>query len=331
MKKIFFLIFVLVLGFAGSQAQAKTVTSPSGNFKVIYTDPLFNVVNAMPGGIYPSKIISVENTGSTMQNVQFAINVTTNPKALAKELYLKVTDNNGGCLWNCDYSTTLDDLSSNQTEIPLGSINPGQTLNYYFYLKFDENAGNEFEESSMTFDITLGYAGPEENVTISISSHHHGDNDNDGGGDNDSLKKNKKKSKPAKAILAKAISPTSVKQGNNNNIKKGKNNPTGKVAGEEQKGETKGESTQKCQSWPEWIWVLVLAIFMVVFAWDARRNYKKEKYNWKLVAVWTMLALIFWYFFDFCRQYYWFVSDIILAALIMHFIYVDALKRKIKK
>lgn len=148
------------------------------------------------------------------------------------------------------------------------------------------------------------------------------------GGKSKKYKKHKKKFKSVAVVLANAVSPAPVGQGNNNATEGEQSNPGEAVAGEEQKGETEGISAKKCQSWPEWIWILALAISIAIFAWDARRNYKKEKYDWKLAAALTIIALIFWYFFDFCHQYYWFVSDVVLAALIIHFIYAGTLKRK---
>ena len=118
------------------------------------------------------------------------------------------------------------------------------------------------------------------------------------------------------------------------------------VSGEPPAGEVQGEQTKKdnkkgnsgsvsgaekqCQGWPQWIWILALIIFALGLVWDARNNYKKEKYGWKVAIVWTIIALGFWYLADFCHQYRWFLYVVIIMAIGIHFIYLDKLKKNIK-
>ena len=335
MKKIFLLIFILTLGFSGARAEAKTVTS--GDFQMDYVDPLFTVTNAVPGGIYKSNIISVTNTGSSEQDVQFAIEVKTNPVELAQKLYLSVENDSGNCLYDCDYSNSLEDLSSNKSEIHLGKIDSGETLKYYFYLKFDENAGNEFQNTSMSFDITLGYASlttPPSSISTS-SSVHHGDNDNRGGGDNGDRNKHKKK-KTVPQTIAQAVrsffQPTVAgAQGENGSGgAPGESGTGGEVKGVETSA-VSGASAENCQSWPAWMWILALLIFVLVMLSDIFKNYKKTQYGWKVSLAWVALAIVFWFIFDVCRDARWFLYLVIILAIVAHFSYLSLLKKKIKK
>ena len=96
-------------------------------------------------------------------------------------------------------------------------------------------------------------------------------------------------------------------------------------------GVTEGVATTACKYWPFWVWILALVIFTLNFWRNARKNYKAEKYKWIFPLIWTIIAVAFWYFFDKCREYRWFLYGSIIIAIASHFIYLGMLKRKVKK
>ena len=94
-------------------------------------------------------------------------------------------------------------------------------------------------------------------------------------------------------------------------------------------GEIAGQE-EKCQSWPKWVWILALAIFAGIFGYDARKNYVREEYGWKIALLWTALAVGFWYYFDKCREFQWFLYGAIIIAIAGHFLYLYLLRKKVK-
>ena len=77
--------------------------------------------------------------------------------------------------------------------------------------------------------------------------------------------------------------------------------------------------------------ILALIIFAAVFLNDTKKNYKDNKYGWKFALGWTILAVAFWYFFDVCREFKWFLYGSIIIAIVSHLIFLNLLKKKPKK
>ena len=290
------------------------ITLADGNISISPDSAFFNITNAAPGGEYESSQITVTNSGTEAEQLQFSVNIKTNPENLTQLLYMKVNDENGVCLVNCDWAKNLD----NTTEILIGPLPAGSSEKYTFVVLFDKNAGNVFQNATTIFDIIVGFEGS----TVTPL----GDNDDDGDNDNDkknnnapiSLTAGTNLNQEAGALAASTLTPT----------------PISNVEGEATAGEADGEiagTENACQSWPNWVWILALIIFAGLLGIDTRNKYEKEEYGWKFPAVWTALAVAFWYFFDDCREFPWFWYGSIGIAIILQFILLHFLKKKVGK
>ena len=315
---LFVTSLVLAFTFLGNIALA------DGGISISPDSAFFNITNAIPGGEYSSDEVTITNSGTDAQQVQFSVDIKTNPKDLSQRLFMKVNDENGGCVANCDWAKNLDNI----TEILIGPLPAGSSKKYKFVVLFDKNAGNEFQGATTVFDIVIGYRGSDI-VTP-------GDNDDDG--DNNGEKKKKKKKKKDNVISVPVeLTNTFFDQGTGGLIQATPTPAVGGVQGEESTngegtgtGEIAGEKN-KCQSWPKWIWILALVIFAGIFGADARKNYVREEYGWKVALLWTVLAVGFWYYFDKCREFQWFLYSSIILAIVSHFSYLYFLRRKIGK
>jgi hypothetical protein len=172
---VFFGIFSIV-------PKAFAVTITSGNFKLTSNSPLFSVTNAVPGGEYNSDF-TVENIGTKTENLQMKMDIKTDPEALADVLYLKIKNKDTNiCLLGC--TSTLKTKDANGTELAFNNIGAGEIKNYTFILLFDINAGNEFQNSQIIFDLTLGYQGSAPVATTTRRNRGGGGGDGGGGGGN---------------------------------------------------------------------------------------------------------------------------------------------------
>jgi len=91
--------------------------------------------------------------------------------------------------------------------------------------------------------------------------------------------------------------------------------------GSEGEGIVAGEDTT-CKSWPLWFWIVALIIFTALsFISTKNTQEKKAKshFVWQLIAVGLMLGL--WYLFDKCPYYKWFPIGVIVVGILNHAYY----------
>ncbi len=80
--------------------------------------------------------------------------------------------------------------------------------------------------------------------------------------------------------------------------------------GEEEGGKTEVGGAQKvCNDWPWWVWALILAGYLALFykTTFTKKNKQSEKIPWGWQAVMAAAAVVFWWYFDTCRDYLWFL------------------------
>ncbi|HRY82782.1 MAG TPA: hypothetical protein P5232_03740 [Candidatus Moranbacteria bacterium] len=252
-------------------------------------DDIFDESNIYPGW-EQSKTIRVENESTTDDtNLYFTFDVNGDKK-LAKKLKLYVirdSDDNyriggEGDRW------TLEE--ADEEELYVDRLETEESERYKIKIKFDEDAGNEYQGLETNFDIDFKIESEiaEGGTTATTESE----------------------------ILSEEGRVVSGVAGAENQA--GENE---KIAGLE----------NRCQSWPKWVWILVLVIFAIIFVLDARKNYKREEYGWKIALLWTILAVAFWYYFDKCREFEWFLYGSIIIAIVLHFAFLYFLRKKIKK
>jgi len=310
-------VFIFAFGAAGN-ARAKTVTD--GNFRITCDDPLFTVANAAPGESFSSDM-TVENLGGKDRKFQFELNIKVNPKALAERLFLKIGSLDGAGAFACEYGCAKDenlkDLDGSQFVVK--TIPGDSSKNFRFTLTFDPAAGNEFQNASASFDLKLGF----KDEVID-------DGDGNGGGG------------PAGAGAPPALGPGTGLLAAVGGVA-GEAVVAEEVAPEEQvegaetgpEGEVMGEEVSLCESWPLWIWILALLIYFAAFSWRTFDKFKeqveKREIRWGWQAIFAAAAFLFWYFFDFCREYWWFVIIALVGGAAVYLAYLYLFRRAIRE
>lgn len=315
---VFFAGMVFLFGLGS--AQAKTVTD--GNFRITYNDPLFAVTNAAPGESFSSDML-IENLGGRDRKFQFELDMTANPKALADRLFLRIDDTTGGgqvCEFGCANNKTIGSLG--RTEFVIKTIPGDGAKNFRFSLTFDPTAGNEFQNTFISFDIKLGF---KDEVTGTT-----------GGGGGGAV--------GGPGAVVGGTGPTGViggaVLGTAGGIVGGAETGVigeqpGQVQGEETSpGIVEGDQISICQSWPKWVWVLLLIAYFVAFLWRTFSNLseqiEKRDIRWGWQAVLAAAAFLVWYFFDKCREFWWFVIIAIVGGAVIYLLYLYLFRKNIR-
>jgi len=169
-------------------------------------------------------------------------------------------------------------------------LDPGEDNTYEMKLELDENAGNEFQDKKSEFDIVFGF--------------------------ND-------ESVPLGAPLPLRTGPAGGETAGEI-IVGGEGTP-----GEEGEGEVAGE--EECVPVAWWIFALMLLAYWVVMYFNLFYRMKEsENIRWFWEAVYTILALVGWYYLDRCRTNVWFVYAALVSGFILYLIYLYLLKKKME-
>ena len=89
---------------------------------------MFSVTNAAPGQEFDSAF-TVHNLDTVnANNLQMKLNITTDTKGLAGQLFLEIRNSANQCLLGCNGSYTL--ASANGLELLFNNIKPNETKNY---------------------------------------------------------------------------------------------------------------------------------------------------------------------------------------------------------
>ena len=255
-------------------------------------DDIFDERNIYPGW-EKSKTIRIKNKSNTDgTNLFFTFDIKGD-KRLADELRLYVIrqSDNSYRIGGAGDRYTLKEADERRFYVDNLAI--GESEKYKIKIRFNREAGNEFQRLETKFDIDFKIESEEAGWTEA-------------------------------EILASEGRTVSG------------NPPEEEVAGvESSDNETDEElvagEEKQCQNWPKWGWVLALIVFAVIFLKDAGNNYKDSKYGWKFALIWTIFTIIFWYLFDTCHEFKWFLYGLIIIAIVGHTIFVIALKKKIEK
>jgi hypothetical protein len=244
--------------------------------------------------IYPGfstdDTVTIENTGTETVDVYFRFNLDDGSD-LADQLKLYVIrTDNDSYRLGGEGDRMTLEDADDEGALFIDRLNVGQNEEYEIKITFNKNAGNEYQEKSAEFDLELGYE--TEPATGSP---------------------------PFRAGFTGQMPTEEVA---------GVSVPEEGVGGEETAALAGAEST--CQSWPKWVWILSLLAFVAVLWKYLRKNYKIEKMAWKFCLVWTAAAIVFWYFFDKCREFQWFLYGAIIIVIVSYFFYLWKLKKKVK-
>lgn len=119
---------------------------PSGN-------PIFVVSNMLPGDSDSRQVI-ITNNASVARPIAVRGDKLSELKSFSDVLDFTISEGITDL-----YQNTLANFfveTATPSSIPLSIINPGQTKTYTFRVHFDENAGNDYQEAQVIFNIILG-------------------------------------------------------------------------------------------------------------------------------------------------------------------------------
>lgn len=170
---IFLLIFtVFVASPALNSSRSQTVRA-SGDLTVIWGvpegDPIFTISNMAPGDM-EEKLVSVVNGASSSRPVAIKGIKTGGTGNLESVLNIEILEG-----VNSLYSGNLAQFFTDTTNmefISLSTIGPSGSTSYTIKVTFDSQAGNDFQNSSVIFDLIIGVAFdvPQECQQIEFSS-----------------------------------------------------------------------------------------------------------------------------------------------------------------
>lgn len=156
------LIFVLTVLVLNRQNVAEFLKSPTAfaigdltvNWGFPEGNPIFIVNNIAPGGI-EQRTVAVSNGAISARPVGVRGIEATDSGNLSDVLNIVISEN-GTDLYGPKTLTQFFLDSNNINGIPLSTLSPGANTNYIFKVTFNENAGNEFQNQTLVFDLKIG-------------------------------------------------------------------------------------------------------------------------------------------------------------------------------
>lgn len=293
--------------------------------------PLISESNILPGNVFVRTVIITKLNATSPLGLMLRLDRTNSTGNLESKILVRIQRLSNGqflSLPGGGTEKTLESLynyidAANSNAFQFDSISGGasETFSYKLWFTFDSLADNNFQGKTTVFNLSAGiYSAPSTN---SSSNNGGGGSNNGGGGGGGGT--GGTLANPILRFLGLAnggaTAGAETSNGEQQGIVEGQAGETPEVAG----------AVTVCESWPLWVWILALIIFTLNFWRNARKNYTQEKYRWIFPLVWTILAVAFWYFFDKCRIYQWFLYFSIIIAIVSHFVYLYFLRRKIEK
>ncbi|OGH23471.1 MAG: hypothetical protein A2629_00290 [Candidatus Levybacteria bacterium RIFCSPHIGHO2_01_FULL_41_15] len=148
------LIVAVVISFNVLGLFEKKTVYAVGDLTVIWqTDPLFNESNILPG-FSQTKTVNVANGAPTQRPIGARGDLTSDPGNMDSVLNIEIKE--GATVL---YSNTLENFfldSAGPDGIPLSTLGSGANTTYDFTVTFDEASGNEFQNQTIIFDLTIG-------------------------------------------------------------------------------------------------------------------------------------------------------------------------------
>lgn len=159
--------------FRGVQGTVRAVGDLSVDWGVPEGDPIFVVNNFAPGQT-ESRDVIVVNNASTIRPVGVRGIETDELGGLADKLLLTISVDGSDLYGGSGGTKTLSEFfaeSAGPDGIALLNLNPGVTKTIVFDVLFDPQAGNEFQNTHLVFDLHIGIAIniPDECLGIVIS------------------------------------------------------------------------------------------------------------------------------------------------------------------
>jgi len=291
LKKIIFAVSLTALLGGGFCAQAEDVKMNLIDVEYpvginLNGNNIFRAENIYPGW-RESKTISIRNKDEAgKMNVYFKFDVSGNKLAKKLKLYVVRIKDNSYRIGGSGDRWTLDDADGK--DLYVDRLDAGETTKYKIKIKFDEDAGNEYQGLKSKFDIK--FEAEFQPATLGITE-----------SENEKQILEEQEKRKVSGIEPKQLGEESS-NGNNN----------GQVSGEE----------MSCHSLPRWVWILATLAFLGLSLFSTQKTGRekiKKHFIWQLGGV--AGAILLWYLFDKCQYYKWFPVAVIVIGILNHLYY----------
>ncbi len=231
---------------------------------------------------------------------------------MEEKMFIKIKkpDGNFAAMPNGTEQQVLSELNNNPFKFYVLSRPSGNTKSFELWAIFDANAGNEYQGKKVVFDILAG---------IEITGEENGGGGGDGGNENN----------PAPPALFFSAATPGATAGGQEEIGAGAGQEESGIQGEET-GTVAGK--EECAPVAWWIFALMLIAYWIVMYFNLFYRIKEgENIRWFWEAVYTILALVGWYYLDRCRTNVWFVYISLISGFILYLFYLYLFRKKMNR
>lgn len=302
MKKDFLktILFTLLTAFAFQMVNVSKVSAEDkitvklndSNGQHLQGNELFKVDNIYPGWSQ-TKTIYVKNKSVNYDTDLYFLLDVNGDKKLAKELKLYVTRLGSNQSVRIGGSGDRYDLdSADDEELFLDRLSKDAGKRYRIKIKFDKDAGNEFQGLSTEFDMDFTIKGiidpnQTEEEILAIQN----------------------RVVPAENLTEEEAEAEVL----------GEKTPTISEEGAGDEGIVEGATTD-CKNTNKWPWVIALAILATILFINAWKKNKEEGYGWIFDTAAVVILIIAWYFLENCHLLRWVPVSAIVIGIVTHFL-----------
>lgn len=315
--------FVFSLAFLPSVALAGTNIDTD-----LPTGSIITENNILPGDIF-SRTVTIIKLNDNL-NVGLMLRLdrmnSTGTYNLESEILVKIQRLSDGYflpLPGGSFEKTLESLydytnaaNSNAFRFDTISGNANSVFQYKIWFTFDPLADNNYQGKNTEFNVSLGiYSAPP--VAKTTADHHrrHRGGGGDGGAATPAITASFASLAAEQAAGETAGEITVSEEG---------------APGEEVEGAVAGE--EECVPVAWWIFALMLLAYWVVMYFNLFYRIEESKnVRWFWEAVYTVLALVGWYYLDRCRTNVWFVYAMLVSGFVIYLAYLYFFKKKINR
>jgi len=284
------LLFGVALSALGGMSSVQAADEIDVNWE---DEPLFEV-DAIAPGDKTTKNARVQNDHATESaDLYFKIFLNSD-KELAEQLRFYLIDKSSGkyLIGGPGDRFNLKKLAE-EGNVFVERLDPGESNRYKVKVKFDKDAGNEFQGRKTEFDIKFKLVSETAEPGSSIPLRAGVPAGGTEGAEEDGT---------VEGAETETDEPITTESDNSD-----KNTPTGITAGVK----------DACSSWPLWAWILLLVAFTAIFNIKKLTQNEALYKNARFIQIAALIiSLIIWYLFDVCREYIWVAITLIIIAII---------------
>lgn len=314
--------FILSLAFLPSVVLAATNIDTD-----LLTGPIITETSILPGDIF-TRVVTVTKLNNGPQSLMLRLE-RKNPidvYDLEKKILVKIQRLSDGQFLPLPGGVTektleslyayTDTANNNAFQFDTISGNANSVFQYKIWFTFDPLADNNYQGKNTEFNVSLGiYSAPP--IAVTTADHHRKHHGGGGGGD--------AAAPTTTALFANLTAAGTAGEAAGEITASGEGAP-----GEEVEGAVAGE--EECVPVAWWIFALILLTYLFVMYFNLFYRIEESKnVRWFWEAVYTVLALVGWYYLDRCRTNVWFVYVMLISGFILYLVYLYLFKKKINR